>query len=280
MNLKHLTDKSLLLDTKSLAQQYRNVTTKLLHHLKEIERRKLFSSLGYQSLFEYAVKELGFSEGSASRRINAARLLEDNPEIEQRIQDGSLTLMNLSIASQTIKGLDNPEEKKAVLQKIENLSSRNCEKTILALGGNKPTPKPVVKVVSPELTTLRLVLSDDTFKAHEELKTILASAKLPHDEFYKRIFKAAKDYFVMKRHNVGKERLSSNLRYVTPRMKKEVYARDKGKCTRCGSIKDLQYDHIIPYALGGKTEPTNLRLLCKNCNQRAAIEHRLSLLGN
>ena len=83
MDLKHLTNKILLSDTKALALEYRMVTTKLLHHLKEVEKRRLFSDLGYASMFDYVVKELGFSESSAMRRIHAARLLADVPEIEK-----------------------------------------------------------------------------------------------------------------------------------------------------------------------------------------------------
>ena len=88
MNLKYLTDKSLLKDTKDLAQQYRSVTTKLLHHLREIDNRKLFTELGYTSLFAYIVRELGFSESSAARRLSAMKLIKEMPEIEQKIESG------------------------------------------------------------------------------------------------------------------------------------------------------------------------------------------------
>ncbi len=84
MNLKHLTDRQLLLDTKTIAQEDRKITAKLLHHLKEVETRKLYSEAGYTSLFNYVVQELGYSDGSAARRINSARLLKDLPELEKK----------------------------------------------------------------------------------------------------------------------------------------------------------------------------------------------------
>lgn len=86
MNLHYLTDQSLLQDTKTLAQEYRLVTARLLHYLIEIETRKLYSDLGYSSLFTYIVQELGFSEASASRRITAMRLLVEIPEIEKKLK--------------------------------------------------------------------------------------------------------------------------------------------------------------------------------------------------
>jgi hypothetical protein len=46
-----------------------------------------------------------------------------------------------------------------------------------------------------------------------------------------------------------------------------IFQRDGGKCVECGSTFDLQYDHIIPVALGGATSEQNLQLLCAGCNR-------------
>ncbi|MGH7609328.1 MAG: HNH endonuclease [Candidatus Dormibacteria bacterium] len=54
---------------------------------------------------------------------------------------------------------------------------------------------------------------------------------------------------------------------LTHELKLAVFQRDGGVCTRCGSTFDLQYDHILPFALGGATTVGNLQLLCSPCNQ-------------
>ena len=47
-----------------------------------------------------------------------------------------------------------------------------------------------------------------------------------------------------------------------------VATRDGGKCRRCGSAYDLQYDHIIPFSRGGKSDDVNnIQLLCGRCNR-------------
>jgi hypothetical protein len=52
-NISNLSDHILLSDIKNLAGEERKITTLILQHLKEIDRRRLFASLGFSSLFEY-----------------------------------------------------------------------------------------------------------------------------------------------------------------------------------------------------------------------------------
>lgn len=54
---------------------------------------------------------------------------------------------------------------------------------------------------------------------------------------------------------------------VTNRMRFAIYKRDGYRCCKCGrKTNDLEIDHIMPIAKGGKTHPNNLQTLCKKCN--------------
>lgn len=55
-------------------------------------------------------------------------------------------------------------------------------------------------------------------------------------------------------------------RTIPTYVKRQVYARDGGKCVQCGSIKKLHYDHDIPFSKGGSNTVDNIRLLCQKCN--------------
>ena len=64
-----------------------------------------------------------------------------------------------------------------------------------------------------------------------------------------------------------------NSRYVPKALREQVYVRDEGQCTyisensiRCCARQYLEIDHIVPFAHGGTTELSNLRLLCTGHN--------------
>ena len=56
-------------------------------------------------------------------------------------------------------------------------------------------------------------------------------------------------------------RISENVRH-------EVWRRDQGRCSECGSQENIEYDHIIPFSKGGSNTARNIQLLCEACNAK------------
>ena len=61
---------------------------------------------------------------------------------------------------------------------------------------------------------------------------------------------------------VERGKVSNKLRFA-------IYARDGNRCRICGrKTDDLEIDHIIPIAKGGKSTYDNLQTLCHRCNKK------------
>jgi 5-methylcytosine-specific restriction endonuclease McrA len=70
---------------------------------------------------------------------------------------------------------------------------------------------------------------------------------------------------------------SKRSRYIPQSVRDEVYLRDGGRCSfvapdrrRCEKKRNLEIDHIVPFARGGANTADNLRLLCPRHNMHAA----------
>jgi 5-methylcytosine-specific restriction endonuclease McrA len=72
------------------------------------------------------------------------------------------------------------------------------------------------------------------------------------------------------RENAGEKisPLDFNSRNIPSKVRREVWRRDQGKCQNCGSRKNLEYDHIIPFSEGGSNTARNIELLCEECNRK------------
>ena len=111
-----MTNDQLLLQTKTLVQKERNINIHVLQHLQEIQSRKLYLKRGFSSLFEYAVKELGYSESSAYRRIKAMKLCKELPETKLKMAKGELNLCTASKLQTVFEKQEKQIKNKAIQQ--------------------------------------------------------------------------------------------------------------------------------------------------------------------
>ena len=89
-----LPDYLLLSQTRQLARHEQALQILVLDHLCEIQARQLYLTRGYGSLFDYAVRELGYTAAAAWRRIKAMRLSTQIGVAGELLRDGSLALSN------------------------------------------------------------------------------------------------------------------------------------------------------------------------------------------
>src|SRR5690242_11832231 len=96
--LKNLSDQQLHQTMLMSSEEERELTAQMISMIEETSRRKFYLDLGFESLFDYLTIGLKYSAASAMRRISAARIAEEIPEIKEHVLDGSLSLSNLAQA--------------------------------------------------------------------------------------------------------------------------------------------------------------------------------------
>jgi hypothetical protein len=181
MNLKAINDTTLVERIESLVQEERELLTCVLHHLREIDRRRLFSSMGYKSLFDFAVRRLGYPEDQAYRRIAAMKLVKELPEIEGKISSGEISLTHIGLAQSLFrheKKLEREltyEQKLSVFDQIANKPVREAERITLSLSSAPEMAKPDrVSCVSENLIEMKFTAPVGIQKKIENLKGMLA----------------------------------------------------------------------------------------------------------
>jgi 5-methylcytosine-specific restriction endonuclease McrA len=53
---------------------------------------------------------------------------------------------------------------------------------------------------------------------------------------------------------------------ISDHVRSLVLLRDRRTCVWCKATRRLVLDHIVPWSAGGSDDPTNLRVLCWDCN--------------
>jgi hypothetical protein len=269
MSLSKLTDQELLQETNRLVQDERALLSRILQHLREIEKRRLYSALGYPSLFQYAVRHLRYPEDQAYRRLSVMRLIQELPELEEKVNKGVHTLTNLSRARTLFKKIGGSrEEKLKTLEKLENKSSREGERVLRAIDP-EPLRPDQVRAVTADHVELRFAAKREILEKIESLRGLLAHK---HPELsLGELFLLLCDLGLQSLDKTAAPRDSAQQKPSLAATRRQVRLEAENRCESCGSRYALEIDHKVPVATGGSNRRENLRLLCRSCNQRAAI---------
>jgi hypothetical protein len=242
-----MTNQELLARARTLAGEERKIASQVIELLREIDQRRLHFEMGYPSLQAFCEKELGYSSGAAARRIASMRLVREMPETRPMLEDGRLSLETMqAVQIHFRKEKLSNDEKRALVESVQGKSKREVD-----------------RIIQPE-RTYTITLSEAEYEKLQELKVRMGTSNL--DQI---LSKALERISPAKRE----EPRSSATRFVPVSLKRALFKRDGCGCSYpgCKETRFLQFDHVLPYALGGKTELGNLRLLCSGHNRMLAL---------
>lgn len=303
LQLQNISSANLIQRMTQLVRTERKITHLILLHIVEIEARKLYAELGFDSMYSYLTKGLGYSESASYRRIQSARLLKAMPEVAVKLEDGSLNLSQLTQIQKCLKEESkngrptSPTKTQEILSQIEHKNSFETEK-VLALEFNKPIQRhESIKPQRDESIRLELTFTKEQFTELEHAKNLLSH--VCHDNAWAEVmtvlarkyiqsklgkptatqsFAATEDALdansqkeiVMKARMEKSATKNGHRIYFSRRIKKSLLNSAKNCCEyktsngkTCGSTYQLQIDHRQPLALGGSNNIDNLRMLCR-----------------
>ena len=268
MNLKHLTDKTLLTDTLHLAKQEKKTSLEVLHHLLEIDRRKLYSELKCTSLFDYCVRILGYSEGAAHRRISSARLMGKSPEVKAALEGGEVNLSQVSMMASLLnqENQHTSEEKpKLEINHLLDLTKKT---------GSTQKLKEEMSAKKTEFVSINFKLTKEEAQEWESLKKEM---NLGSNELLlklvrlKKAEREKKKYHQLQKPSKTQHTIKPQTKTIPAEIKRKIYERSNRKCEKCQSESRLEFHHLTPRSFGGGHEAANLKLLCHNCHSRESF---------
>jgi hypothetical protein len=271
MSLKQLDNKQLIESTKHALQMSREAEVEVLRHFREIEVRRLWVHAG--TLYKYLSCTFHLTDDQVYPRLQAMRLMNAIPEVEQKLEDGQLSVTNALKAHQVFKAESKQrqvplEEKRQVLASLENMSTRAAEKVLAEKYPMTQRPPEKIKPVAQNQNLIQFYVDDQTL---QELENLMA--KYSHQMPGGKMGDLVKILIQIERRQPQPRKrvtIKTRSRFIAAEVKREMEkTRHKGCCyvdpnsgVCCGSQHFLQLDHIHEYSRGGLNEVQNLRWLC------------------
>jgi 5-methylcytosine-specific restriction endonuclease McrA len=293
-----MSDHELEFRLRELASQERTITAEILQLILIAETRGLPLQRGYPSTLDWLVAEFKYSESAAFRRIQAARLMKNAPEIKSKLASGVFNLTNLAKAQSVFKRHEkitgeklSPDSKISVLELVENKTGHQAERILYE---QMPEASHSLKAdrltaLDAESSRLSVVLTADTIKKLNEIQEALGgkNANLGLGELVSHLIEKVHSQIAKKDTTSATHPSTAAVkrRNKSPRIPKSVRAEvkeraghrcefiDESSGRRCSSKRQLELDHIIPKFMGGTDNVQNLRLLCRSHNQWFAEKH-------
>lgn len=267
-------DQSLVVKTKSLAEDNRIALVQLVAALGEVDARHLYLREGYASLFVFCTEALRLSESAAYNRIEAARAIRRWPILLEMLADGSLNLTTLRLVAPMLTAENHQE----VLAAVRGKTRREIEYLMAARRPHVATQS-VITPLGAGLYQIQIAVSKETFEMLCELQDLLRH-QLPNGDPAVIVARGLKTLLeVTQRKKLaiaglprGLRRVTATTRYIPGAIRREVWTRDGGQCAfvgpagRCSQRGFLEFHHVVPFAAGGATSVANLQLRCRAHN--------------
>ncbi|MDD5302106.1 MAG: HNH endonuclease signature motif containing protein [Elusimicrobia bacterium] len=276
----------------------------------ELHERRAALPRGFSSLFVYCTQRLGYCERTAYRRIAAAKACRSFPLILELLRSGKIHLTAIVLLREHLTPENHEsvlaraegasmDQLKRMAASMSPMQAAPTERTrVIAVidkerlfGGLEAStgageqsglafpPAPPLMFRTEHQFTLGDAAEAKLMRARE-----LLAHKFPMGDL-ESIFEAALDSLLdavdpsrrKARPDAEPRPLADQTRRIPEWVRRKVRDRDEDRCAfvsregiRCGERRFLQFDHVVPWSLGGRSDdPANVRQLCAAHNRWA-----------
>lgn len=305
MDIKKVTNHNLDVNLRLLVNNEREILSKILIHIAELDRRKLYLTYGYGSLFDYLTNRIGYANGSAQRRIDAARLSYDAPVVIEKLESGELNLAQVSLLQKSIREVQASSKvkveakvKEGLVEQLLNKSFAESEVLVSKALNIKPKEYSKTKHQEDESVRMEVTFTKAQWAKLVKMRELLSNS-LPNGSSWDQVLEYVSDNVIKQKDKTIPKvlkksksntaivrnpapvsghapitRATAARKSIPLATQRNIYQRDqccqyKDKHTgkRCNSRWRLTIDHIRPVWDGGGNDVENLRVLCASHNR-------------
>lgn len=172
MNLMTISLHELRSQASKAAHRLRHEDSELIRFIQAVDLRMAYKDWGYQSLHQWVEEELKLCDGSVHLRIAAARLLNEFPQIAEKIDQGILSISTVSLALTFFNEnkITDSLAKAQIFTAIEGLSKAKTIRKLFEISGKRKNVQEGAERVSADSFKLTIEISEENLDKLKELK--------------------------------------------------------------------------------------------------------------
>jgi hypothetical protein len=286
---------------KQLVRESRKKEAEAARLLLRFEREHLYRALGYARIQDYAAFELELPRGKARELLEIADKARSLPELAKAFESGEVPWTK---CRQVVRVATKANEGEW-LARARKLTSRELEREVARAKGQRPLVRIVLELTEEDAADLDEAVRALREEREETLTFPMAVAELARRSQgspenrpgYQVVIQECPTCGAASRDAreatipVSKQELEAakvdaeivDLRRspalvkktITPAERREVVARDRGRCGLCGTRAWLHIHHVRQSGT-----PSALTLLCSLCHKRLVHEGHVAIYGN
>lgn len=293
--IKSLGNEDLIKSAGRVVEAERKIVQVLIWHLQEIQDRKLYISMGYESLYKCLIGHFKMSDTTAYGRIKVLKILEEVPEVSESLKTGELSISSVALAHSFIEKYEkttgeelSQEDKVELLENLKNKTTTEAKEFFARCNPEMTLPHDEIRPLTEAHSQVRSTVKNELVEKINYVKSLLSHEHLnpSHEELLTLAFEALIEKIEKKKGLHQKKTKDSgspayaqkptqsltdgNSRYVPRDVKRFVLKRARNQCEhvhstgeRCASRFQLQFDHVLAFSKGGKATLENMQLLCR-----------------